>query len=441
MPAVRTIDKRIGSVRKVDPSNSERVVAAQQTLLRASGIAAAKGVTRVADITGLDRLGIPVHSAILPRSNDGLSVFTGKGLTSVDSRTGALMEAIERQTAIYAEVPQLEGSYPKLRAGNIAVADPRSFNHKLRDEYSESREYRWMEGYDLLAEEPVLVPSGLAGYGPQYTGAQSPYEVNSSNGLASGNCFAEAVCHALCELLERDAWTMAELRSQWIPFARAQALFGTEVAALGADDPDAYPRIDLDDAGEPFIELMHKFRSAGFSPVIRDLTSDFGIPCAIASVADDSLPGFPQAHSGMGAHPNARIAVVRALTELAQSRVVDIQGVREDLRPAGVKVHPAGTKTQRVQKIQTERWMLQQAGIERQFRDITSTENEDIAADIRLILSRLAQSGIERVIVVDLSEPGGIFSVVRVLVPGLEFWALDQGKLGPRATQFWQEHV
>ncbi len=441
MFAAGPINKRIGSVRKIDASNSERVVSAEQTLLHAHGIAAVKGVTRLANITGLDRVGIPVHSAILPRSDDGLSVFTGKGLTAIDSRAGALMEAIERQTALYAEVPQIEGSYRKLRNGAIAVADPLSFNHKLRDEYDEHREYRWMQAYDLLADESVLLPSGLAGYGPRYAGSRSPYEVNSSNGLASGNCFAEAVCHALCELLERDAWTLAELRSQWIPFARAQALFGTGAAGLGADDPSAYPLIDLSDAGEPFAELMQKFENAGLSPIIRDLTSDFGIPCAIASVADDSVPGFPQAHSGMGAHPNARIAIARAITELAQSRAVDIQGVREDLKPAGIKVHPADTKTQRVQRIQTERWMLQQAGIERRFRDIPSIENEDIAEDIRLILSRLARNGIERVIVTDLSEPGGMFSVVRVLIPGLEFWALDQGKLGRRATQFWQEHV
>ncbi len=167
---------------------------------------------------------------------------------------------------------------------------------------------------------------------------------------------------ALCELLERDAWTLAELRSQWIPFARWQATFGAEVAALGWDDPSAYPRIDLRDAGEPFTELLQKFRQAGLSPVVRDLTSDFGIPCAMASVADDSVPGFPQAHGGFGAHPNARIAVVRALTEVAQSRAVDIQGVREDLKPAGMEVHAADRQTQRVQKIQPQRWMLQQIG-------------------------------------------------------------------------------
>jgi ribosomal protein S12 methylthiotransferase accessory factor len=351
------------------------------------------------------------------------------------------MEAIERQTSIYADIPSIEGSYRKLRLGKIAVTDPESFNHKLLDGYGDDRCYRWIEGYDFIAEERVLAPAGLVGFGPRYV-EDSPYEINSSNGLASGNCFEEAMCHALCELLERDAWTLADLKSRWIPFALAQAVFGADAAAaFGCDDPNAYPRIDLQDAGEPILSLIRKFETAGLSPVVRDITSDFGIPCVMASAADDCVPGFPQAHGGMGTHPIARIAVTRALTELAQSRAGDIQSVREDLQPAGITVHPADRKMQRIQKIQPQRWMLQQAGVERRLRDMPSFENDDIADDIRLILSRLARNGIERVIVVDLSEPGAIFSVVRVLVPGLEFWALDQGKLGHRATKFWREHV
>jgi ribosomal protein S12 methylthiotransferase accessory factor len=259
-----------------------------------------------------------------------------------------------------------------------------------------------------------------AGYGPKYLGDHSPFEGNSSNGLASGNCFEEALCHGLCELLERDAWTLADLKSRWIPLARRELMFGKQVAVLGWDDPDAYPRIDFQDAGEPFTSLLDKFARAELYPVVRDVTSDFGIPCVLAAVADESVPGFPQAHLGAGAHPNARIAVARALTELAQSRAVDIQGVREDIAPIGVVVRPEERKLQRVHKIQPQLWLLQQAGVQRRFCDIGSFENEDVGEDIQLILSRLTANGIERVIVVDFSEPGR-FSVVRVMVPGLEF--------------------
>jgi ribosomal protein S12 methylthiotransferase accessory factor len=142
----------------------------------------------------------------------------------------------------------------------------------------------------------------------------------------------------------------------------------------------------------------------------------------------------------MGAHPNARIAVVRALTELAQSRAVDIQGVREDIISADAAAKASSRLTQRVQKIEPRRWLFQQSGCLRPFGEMPSFENDNIAEDIRLILSRLESRGIERVLVADMREPGG-FSVVRVMAPGLEFWGLDRGKIGPRALQFWHRHV
>jgi ribosomal protein S12 methylthiotransferase accessory factor len=398
------------------------------------------GVTRLADITGLDRLGIPVYTTVVPKSDDTISVYNGKGTRPIEAKTGAWMEAIERQTALHAQLATAEGSLNELHRGRVAVADPRSFNHKLRDNFDEDRSYLWTEVYDLITNEPFMVPAGLVGYGPRYGKRSSPFQLNSTNGLASGNCFEEAVCHALCELIERDAFTLAELRSEWIPRARREAEFGPQAGAEGWDDPNACPRIDLTAAGSPFPELLASFERAGLRPVVRDITSDVGVCCAVASAADDSVPGFPMAHSGMGAHPNARIAVVRALTELAQSRVVDIQGAREDIVPVAAPAKASTRHMQRVQKIEPRRWLFQQSGCVRPFSEMPSFQSEDIAEDIRLILSRLQDRGIERALVADLSEPDG-FSVVRALVPGLEFWGLDRGKIGPRALQFWHRHA
>ena len=83
---------------------------------------------------------------------------------------------------------------------------------------------------------------------------------------------------------------------------------------------------------------------------------------------------------------------------------------------------------------------MRDQGAQRHFGDITSIDHEDVADDIALILSRLQKEGIQRAIVVDLTEPEG-FPVVRVAVPGLEFWEMDNGKLGSRALQFWKQHA
>src|SRR5581483_10950928 len=176
------------SARKLCRLSSERVVPAQETLRRAIRIAAEKGVTRISDITGLDRVGIPVYSAVVPRSDDGISVYNGKGPTRIESRTGAVMEAIERQTVLYSAVSTSYGSYNHLKSSAIPALDPESFHQKVCDDYDANRAYAWIEGYDLMSDEQVLVPAGLAGYGPKYGVPLSPYRTYSTNGLASGNC-------------------------------------------------------------------------------------------------------------------------------------------------------------------------------------------------------------------------------------------------------------
>jgi ribosomal protein S12 methylthiotransferase accessory factor len=415
------------------------MAAPEETLARAKAIAAAKGVTRLADITGLDRLGIPVFTAVVPKSSDTITVYNGKGISPMDARTGALMESIERQTALHTDIEVITGSYESLSRRTPAI-DPCLLNQKLRDDYDSGNAYAWVYGYDLIQEEPVLVPASLGGFGPRFSGSLCPFRTYSSNGLASGNCLEEAICHALCELVERDAWSLAELRSQWLPWARREAASGTEAGAGGVDDCDAYPRIDLSAAGWPIAELLEKFERAGLRPIVRDISSDFDVCCAIACAVDDCIPGFPQVHSGLGAHPNARIAVVRALTELAQSRAVDIQGVREDILPASATPREHDLHTQRISRIDYARWMLRDEGGERLFADVRSVEHHDIADDIKLILAALARQGLDRAIVVNLTEPGG-FAVVRAIVPGLEYWATDHGKLGERAIQFWKRHA
>lgn len=72
------------------------------------------GITRVADITGLDRIGIPVYNAIVPRSYDLISVYNGKGTTAPEARTSAVMEAYERYAAGLPRRPAAIGAYEEL---------------------------------------------------------------------------------------------------------------------------------------------------------------------------------------------------------------------------------------------------------------------------------------------------------------------------------------
>jgi ribosomal protein S12 methylthiotransferase accessory factor len=66
-----------------------RAVAPHETLARLRPLLAGMGITRVADITGLDRIGIPVFVACRPNSRS-LAVSQGKGLDADAARVSAI---------------------------------------------------------------------------------------------------------------------------------------------------------------------------------------------------------------------------------------------------------------------------------------------------------------------------------------------------------------
>jgi ribosomal protein S12 methylthiotransferase accessory factor YcaO len=416
---------------KVD--SIERVVSAAETLKRVAQAAELLGVTRLADITGLDRVGIPVYSSVVPKSDDVLSVYNGKGVRPIDAKVGALMEAIERQTALTVRPAYTEASFSDL-SRTRKVLDPRTVNQKLASDYSEQRIYSWIEGFDIVSGEACWVPAKLAGYLWGDVPHPSCYEVNDTNGLASGNCREEAICHALCELAERDAWTMAELGANKLPRQRRSLAFGLG-AKDGPDDLELFPCLEFSSDS-----LLEKFHRADLFPVVRDITSDLAVPTIFASVADENIPGFPMAHSGVGAHPDANVALRRALTELAQSRCVDIQGVREDLRGPEEVSDTFDLHTRRVSTIHRDSWYLGESKSKRKLADISSEFSKSIDGDLRFLLDRFIASGLRQIIVIDFTPQIADYSVVRVIVPGIELWATDHGRLGPRAAAFWKAH-
>jgi ribosomal protein S12 methylthiotransferase accessory factor len=412
----------------------ERSLPATETLASVAAVAGSLGVTRLADITGLDRVGIPVYSAVVPNSDDVLSVYNGKGTRPVDAKAGALMEAVERQTALNTRLPFIEDSLLNMRKSS-SVLDPRRLNQELAADYSEDRIYSWSEGLDVVSGQPCWVPTKLAGYLWYEIPHPSCFALTDTNGLASGNCREEAICHALCELAERDAWTLAELGAHQMPRERRSFALGVE-AKEGPDDLEMFPCVDLGSN-----ELLEKFWKAGLFPVVRDITSDLGVPAFFASVADESITGYPMAHSGFGAHPSAEVAVRRALAELAQSRCVDIQAVREDILPPGAIAEHFALHTRRISAVNPKSWCLGRSQHLRKLSDVPSNSFASIEEDLRFLLQRFAACGLEQVIVVDFTPNINTHSVVRVIVPGIELWATDHGRFGQRAVEFWKHHV
>ena len=413
----------------------QRCVPAAETIRTVTAVAESLGVTRVADVTGLDRVGLPVYSAMVPDSADHLSVYNGKGRRAVDAKAGALMEAIERQTALRVRLPFIEASYAELRESGARVLNPVTVNQRLAPGYAETQTYAWSAATELRTGERWWVPSRLAGYIWRDVPHPSCYSVTDSNGLASGNTRIEAICHALCELAERDAWTMAELAAHHMPRARRSFALGEEEAD-GADDLERSPCVDMGTD-----EVMARFHEAGLDPVLRDITSSMGVPAFFATVKDESITGYPMAHSGVGAHPNAEVAARRALLEVAQSRCVDIQAVREDILAPDAEVEHFELHTRRVSVIRKNSWYFGRSNAARKLSEVRTYRFGSIEEDLKFLVERFAASGLETILVVDFTPQATTHSVVRVIVPWMESWALDRGKLGPRATAFWREHA
>lgn len=420
-------------------SHGTRTVSPEETIRRVGPLARGLGVTRVSDITGLDRIGIPVWSSVVPKSDDFLTIYSGKGSRHADARAGALMEAIERQAVLRSRPGTVTASAGELRA-HSRLADPEQILTALAEHYSDTAPYEWIEGFDLLASRPTFVPAASAGYCWTHLEHGSPHALTTAHGMSAGNCLEEAVAQSLCEWVERDAWTLAELGSYWRRRALVEVSRGRDPGDDFDDDVDRHPCIDFCGIGEPVEGLLRKFRAAGLHPVVRDISSDLGIPVVVASVAADEVPGFPQAHLGVGAHPDLRVAAARALTEVAQSRACDIQGVREDLAPPdgdggakGVVVH-----TRRVRHVDRRRWLHRPSSTFRAWHAIERHEHDDILSDIELILARLLRAGIQQAVVVDFSPPDAGIAVVRLLVPGLEAWIADRGRIGHRAAAQWR---
>jgi ribosomal protein S12 methylthiotransferase accessory factor len=431
-----------GSVPKVGGGAANRELPTEETWARVAPHLRRVGVTRVADVTGLDRVGLPVYAAICPRSPDGLSVYGGKGQRPVDARTSAVMEAIERFAACLPRRPDEVASYRELVDAGRAVVEPGSHSAMLSRDYRDDAPISWVAGYDLISDETVLVPHGAVAY----AGAphEAPcYEVTTSNGLAAGNSLEEAICHALCELVERDSITVSELVSSHLGDVLEEGRSAPRPAeGVVAGLRSLHPHFDLGSLPARAGALVERFHAAGVQVRMVDLTTDLGIPSVLCTTLDDFGPGRGrQGYAGFGAHPDVEVAMVRALAECAQSRAVDVQGVREDLSEPEEEVAGFRRHVQRSRAYDTATWAWQPTATLATAADVPGQANDDVMADLRFVLDRLRDGGIRRAIAVDLSPPSVPVAVVRVLAPGLESWSLDHSRIGWRAAAAWNRAV
>ncbi|MGO8390391.1 YcaO-like family protein [Rhizobium ruizarguesonis] len=387
----------------------DRAVTPAQTLAAIRPHLREFGITRVGLLTALDVLNIPVAFATRPNSHT-LSVFQGKGIDNDAAMTSAAMEAVETRIAEIAPADLTQATVGSMRAEHAAMIDLDNVARCAPDEIGSSP-IAWCTGLDILSGSSVFVPWWLVGL--DHRGERPAGFEQSSDGLASGNTPSEAVLHGLCELVERDAWALTQLKS---PERLRES------------------RIDPASFGDAVIDVMtDRITRAGMKLLLLDMTTDIGVPAFLAVIMPGNLSDRVDARwshvcGGCGCHPDPVRAALRAITEAAQSRLTAIAGSRDDFSP---RIYQRLDRSAAMQQVVE---LCEGDGRMRSFQ-ARHRRPATIQESIGHIADRLTATGIEQIVVVPFPHRALPISVVRVIVPGLEVDISGQYiQLGMRAV-------
>lgn len=375
-----------------------------ETLGRIQPLLPLAGITRLAEVTGLDRIGLPVFQAVRPNSRN-LSVSQGKGLTRAQARVSALMESLESFHAEELHEPVVRESvgsmrrqldYDPYQLSVVRRTTAAVFSDPDFDPYgppvgtpcllNDDSVIDWVAATGLATGHRTWVPRQLCELNFCIDERVClPYFRATSNGLASGNTFAEALVHGLCEVVERDSsWRRSAAHrdpEQWV----CPSTIGSRLAQ----------------------RLLQRFDRAGMRTRIIDVSGPTGLPSFDVLLEESDSAN---SYLGAGCHPDRVTALLRALTESAQSRLAHISGSRDDFFRRGY----LGL-----------RWTGEQSREDRDQRPLGDFESsaklprQGWWGTLKHIVERIVKTTGMPPLVVDLTRPEFRIPVVFVVAPGL----------------------
>jgi ribosomal protein S12 methylthiotransferase accessory factor len=386
-----------------------RTITPEETIENYKGKTKIAGITRISEITHLDSVGIPVFTAVRPNAQDGsVSVYAGKGATKAQAKASAMMEAFERYSAERQELDnkRIIVSSAKNLPNSI---DLNSLNLPKNIKYNENDEIEWIKSKEINTACKYYIPANEVFH--PYNSSPKLFRSNT-NGLASGNVIEEAILHAIFEVVERDAWSIFEL---------------TKINNK---------EIELADFKNPLInDMLEKFKKRDIDIKLMDLTADINIPTIAASADDKTLKDPALLTLGIGTHLNPEIAVLRALGELAQSRVTQIHGTREDTTRADFMRKAGYERMKKINKV-----YFQHDKEKININDIKDQSSDSLNKNIEIVTQELKKVGLNKVLFTDLTRPQIGVNAVKVIIPGAELYSLDPERIGQRAFKYQETH-
>lgn len=342
----------------------------------------------------------------------------GKGIADIDARVSALCESLERFSAVHRGsercriAPASELGATAIAPNDLLLFSTRQF--ATRDEWNardasgmhwvperyDDQPIEWSQVRSLTTGASRFVPSASVFLG--FHGEGQRFCKGDSNGLASGNCLEEAVLQAFFELVERDAiaiWWYNRLPR---------------------------PAVDARSFEHRWIDRLIEYYTRIQRPVwILDLTTDLQIPCFAAVSAlegherEDIILGF-------GAHLDARVALIRALTELNQM-LPTVQRTTDERRRQLMPDFVDAIEWWETARLVEHPYLSPAAQEPSAFGDFARPAVTDLRDAVLDCAARACAAGSD-LLVHDLTRPDVRFPVVRVIAPGLRhFWR----RLGP----------
>jgi ribosomal protein S12 methylthiotransferase accessory factor len=338
----------------------------------------------------------------------------GKGTTETQARASALCEGLERHCAIFhGDEPRRTARFRDLGQAAIhpnacLLFSDRQYRQRndgsARDTryntipvpFDRDATIEWTPVWSLTREESRLLPTSFC-YLHYPQSCSQAFCWGDSNGNAAGNSREEAVLQGFLELVERDSVAL-----WWYNRVRP-------------------PGVDLDSFGEPYVgELRAFLGSRGRDLWALDLTADLGIP-AFAALSR-RLEGAPeQIVFGFGAHLDARVGLLRAVTEMNQmlAQVLDVSpGELPDSLTDRATVDWMQSAT-----LANQPYLVSCPGPARIASSYPPCRTDDLRDDVVACQALVERQGLE-LLVLDQTRPEIGLPVVKVIVPGLRhFWA------------------
>jgi len=406
-----------------------RAVSPEATLMRyGHQVSPLLGVVReLRRAPGVDSGCVPLywagHNAAL--SDDPLyllrrnfrSASGGKGKTDAQARASALCEAIERYSGIFqGDEIRIRGSLRSLGPSAVhpnacmhfsaaQYAGREAWNaatgkemHKVPRPFDEEAEIEWSPLWSLTEKRFKYLPAAFCYYGYPLPAGEERFCWSDSNGNAAGNSLEEAILQGFLELVERDSvaiWWFNRL---------------------------VRPGVDLDSFDEPYFHRLHSYyRSLGRELWVLDLTGDLGIP-AFAAVTRRTDVATEDITFGFGAHLDAKLGILRAVTEANQSLPIVLPRHADPRAPFATDDEDALTWL-RASRLDNRRYLAPAPGAPRRAPDYAPARFDDLRDEISCCVRIAAEHGLET-LVLDQTRPDVGLSVVKVVVPGLRhFWA------------------